>query len=125
MRFNGLVLRLIGGPAYRLLPSGLTEISYTGPVSGSAVRLPAQSVLDGSRFLVVAGRPEHKRWWRTFRRPQPARLMRGGRGYDVMGQVLEGPDRADALTSYLAARPGSSRGIGPSTPVIAFDRIEP
>ncbi len=39
MRFNELVLRLIEGPAHRLLPGGLTEISYTGPISGNAIRL--------------------------------------------------------------------------------------
>jgi hypothetical protein len=43
MRFNRLVLRLSEGPAHRLLPSGLTRISYTGPVSSSDIRLPAQS----------------------------------------------------------------------------------
>jgi hypothetical protein len=122
MRFNQLVLRLIEGPAHRLLPSGLTRISYTGPVSGRDIRFPAQSVVDGSRFLVVAGRPQGKRWWRSFRRPQRARLMRGGRQYEVIGQVLTGPERAGALTSYLAAHRGSRRLIGPETPVIAFER---
>jgi hypothetical protein len=57
MQFNELVLSLLEGPAYRLLPSGLTEISYTGPTSGRAIRLPAHSVRHGSRFLVVASRP--------------------------------------------------------------------
>jgi hypothetical protein len=123
MRLNRMVLRLIEGRAYRLVPSGLTEISYTGPVSGGAIRLPAHSVVDGSRFLVVAGRPERKRWWRSFRRPLAARLVRGGVRYEVVGHVLAGPDRAAALIAYLAACPGNRSGIGPETPVIAFDRL--
>jgi hypothetical protein len=125
MRFNGLVLRLLEGPAYRLLPSGLTEISYTGPSSGRAIRLPAHSVSDGSRFLVVAGRPERKRWWRAFRHPQPALLVRGGCRYHVTGRVLTGSERPGAVRAYLVAHPGSRRGIGPQTPVIAFERVEP
>ncbi len=68
MRLNGLVLRLIESPLHRLLPGGLTEISYARPTAGNTIRLPAQSVTDVSRFLVVAGRPERKRWWRAFRR---------------------------------------------------------
>jgi hypothetical protein len=125
MRFNGLVLRLLAGPARRLLPSGLTEISYTGPISGRAIRLPARSVGDRSRFLVVAGRPERKRWWRAFRHPQPARLLRGGSRYDVTGHVVTGSERPAALAAYLIANPEGRRGIGPQTPVIAFERVEP
>jgi hypothetical protein len=125
-RVRDLVLKLLeGGTAHRLLPGGLTEISYTGPVSGRAVRLPAFSVKDGSRFLVVAGRPERKQWWRAFRHPQPARLLRGGLRYDVTGRVLTGPPRSSALTTYLVAHPASRRGLGPLTPVVAFDRVEP
>jgi hypothetical protein len=120
MRFNRLVARLIDSPAHYLMPSGLTRIAYTGRVSGRAVCLPVQSVADGSRFLVVAGRPEHKRWWRTFRRPQPALLTRAGCSYAVMGQVLTGAERTGALTVYLAAHPRSGGGIGSNTPVIAF-----
>jgi hypothetical protein len=120
--FNQLVLKLLAGPGQHLLPRGLTQISYIGPVSGRAIRLPAQSVADGNRFLVVAGRAEHKRWWRSFRAPRPARLLRGGHRYDVTGRILAGPERTAALTTYLAAHPGTRRGIGPQTPVIAFDR---
>jgi hypothetical protein len=125
MMFNGLILWLIEGPAYRLLPDALTEISYTGPVSGSAIHLPAHSVMDGSRFLVVAGRPERKRWWRAFRHPQPARLVRGGCRYDVTGHVLVGPERPGAVGAYISAHRGSLRAIGPETPVIAFERTSP
>ena len=122
--FNELVLRLIESPVHRLLPSDLTEISYTGPVSGRSIRLPAHSVLDGSRFLVVAGRPDGKRWWRSFRHPHPARLVRGGHRYNVIGEILAGPQRASALDTYLTANP-ISRGVGPQTPIMAFERAEP
>ena len=125
MRFNSLVLRLIESPAHRLLPDALTEISYTGHISGRAIRLPAQSVADGHRFLVVAGRPESKRWWRNFRSPRSARLVRGGRRYDVVGRVLSGSERADALTKYLTTRPGSRRFTTAETPVIAFATVAP
>jgi hypothetical protein len=122
VRFNGVVLRLIDSPARRLMPSGLTQIAYTGPVSGETVRLPVYSVAEGSRFLVVAGRPEHKRWWRTFRHPRLARLTRAGRCDDVVGQILAGSDRVSALAVCTAAQSSSRRGIDASTPVIAFTR---
>jgi hypothetical protein len=123
VRFNELIMRLIESPAYHVMPSGLTRIAYTGPVSGRPICLPVQSVADASRFLVVAGRPEHKRWWRTFSRPRQARLTRAGCRYDVMGQVLSGPERTEAITVYMAAHPRSGRGVGPDTPVIAFTRV--
>lgn len=120
MPLNAWVLRLLESPAHRLLPGGLTEISYTGPLSGNAIRLPVQSVADGRRFLVLVGRPDHKKWWRTFRSPQPARLLRDGRQHDVIGRVLAGSERADALVTYLAAHPAARRAVGTQTPVVAF-----
>jgi hypothetical protein len=123
MRFNFLLLKAIESPAYRLFPGCLTEISYTGPVSGSTIRLPAYSVEDGRQFLVVAGRPEHKRWWRSFLSPWPARLVRGGRRYEVIGRTLSGSERTDALTRYLAALPGSRPALDAETPVIAFAEV--
>ena len=123
MRFNSAVLALIESPAYRLLPRGLTEISYTGPVSGNTIRLPAQSVAEGSQFLVIAGRPDDKQWWRSFRSPRSARLVRAGRRYDVIGRLLSGSERADALATYAVALPGSRRAIDAHTPVIAFAEV--
>lgn len=125
MKLNGLVIRLIEGPGHRMLPGGLTGISYTGPISGNAISLPAQSVADGSRFLVVAAHPEGKRWWRAFRHPQPARLVRGGCRFDATGHVLEGPERGAAVRTYLAAHPRSRRAIGPETPVLSFEMRAP
>lgn len=121
MHLDGLVLTLIGSRAHRLLPGGLTAISYTGPISGAAIRLPALSVVDGDRFVVVAGHPGRKRWWRAFRHgPQPAHLVRDGQAVEVTGRLLAGSERQDAVETYVVAHPGSRRGIGPETPVIAF-----
>ena len=125
MRFNGVVLRLIEGPGHRLLPRELTEISYIGPISGSAIRLPAQSVIDGNRFLVVAVHPDRKRWWRAFRLPRPARLVRGGSRYESTGHLLDGSERLSTLQAYLVAHPATRRVTGPSTPVIAFEKVDP
>ncbi|QCX27689.1 hypothetical protein [Nocardioides jishulii] len=46
MRLNRVVPTMIKGCGQRLLPAGLTAISYTGPVSGRAVR-------DGALYDVV------------------------------------------------------------------------
>lgn len=125
MMLNALVMRLIKGPGHRLLPEGLTAISYTGPISGHHISFPAQSVADGSRFLVVAARPERKRWWRAFRHPQPARLVRDGSRFDVTGHLLEGAERGAAVRTYLAAHPSSRRAVGPGTPIISFETPAP
>lgn len=121
MRFNNLVLRLLNGPFHLALTPELAEISYTAPVTGRSIRLPARCVADGSRFLVVAGRPERKNWWRAFRRPYPAQLVCGGSRSDAVGRVLAEPERSRALQTYLATHPASRRGISPTTPVIAFE----
>lgn len=125
MKPHRLIITLIEGRGHRMLPDGLTAISYTGPISGHAISLPAQSVADGSRFLVVAAHPEHKRWWRAFRQAQPARLVRGGSLFETTGRLLEGPERGEAVRTYLAAHPASRRAIGPETPVIGFEKLVP
>lgn len=121
MQFNRFVLGALNSPFHRLLPRGLAEISYTGPVSGRTIRLPAQSVADGDRLLVVAGRPERKSWWRVFRNPYPAELVCGRSRSGAVGYVLREPERSRALQTYLATHPGSRRGISRDTPVIAFE----
>lgn len=125
MRLNRLILRILDSPFRRVLPRELGEISYTGPVSGRSVRLPALCVADGSRFLVVAGRPGRKTWWRAFRHPCHAQLLRGGTRSATVGHVLPEPERSTALETYLVTHPGSRRGIGPSTPIIAFETRPP
>jgi hypothetical protein len=120
VQIDRLVNRLIESPVHHVMPRALTRIAYIGPLSGSAVCLPVQSVADGNRFIVVAGRPEQKRWWRAFRRPHPARLTRAGNHYNVSGLVLTGRERSEALATYLDALPRGSRGIGAATPVIAL-----
>jgi hypothetical protein len=94
MPLNALVLQVLDSPLYPLLRGDLAQIGYTGPISGRSIRLPAQSVADHDRFLVVAGRPEHKRWWRSSRYPRRARLLRGGREYGVTGRLLSGDQSA-------------------------------
>lgn len=122
MLLDPVVLRLLESRAHRLLPGGLVEITYTGPLSGRKIVLPVQSAVDGDRLLVVAGRPERKRWWRSFRDPRPGRLLRNGVWHDVVGVVLTGAERQAALDAYLPAHPGSRPGVGPNTPVVAFTR---
>jgi hypothetical protein len=124
MQFNEPVLRLIESRAHHALPSGLTRIAYIGPVSGRTVCLPVLCVADGSRFLVVTGRSEHKRWWRSFRRTtggthtcrMPPR--RHGTGTDPSGA------RRCAQPLPALAHPSSGRGIGPTTPVTSLHPVE-
>lgn len=123
MWLNPLVLKLIGSPAHHAMSKDLTRIAYTGPVSGREARLPVQSVADGSGLLVVVGRHEQKRWWRAVRAALTAAIVRAGVRYEALGEVLAGTERAEGLAVYLAAHPGRGRGIGPSTPVIAFTRV--
>lgn len=123
MRFNQFVLRMLDGPFHRFLPRGLVAITYTAPVSGRTIRLPAQCVADRTRLLIVAGQPERKTWWRTFRHPYPAQLLYRGSRSNAVGRVLREPERSRALETYLGTYRGNRRGMQPSTPVIAFESL--
>lgn len=121
MHFNRFILRVLDSPFHTVLPGELCEISYTAPVSGRSISLPAQCVADGSRFLVISGRPERKTWWRVFRRPYPAQIVHRGSRSVAVGRVLPEPERSRALETYLRDQPCSRRGIAPTTPVIVFE----
>lgn len=121
MRFNRFIRRVLDSPFHGVLPGELCEISYTAPVSGRSIRLAAQCVADGSRSLVISGRPERKTWWRVFRRPHPAQIVHRGSRSVAVGHVLPEPERSRALETYLRGHPGSRRGIAPTTPVIVFE----
>ncbi len=67
---------------------------------------------DGDRLLVLAGRPEGKRWWRNFREPHDVEVVVAGRRRSGRGRVLTGEERRDALAAYLARFPRGGRALG-------------
>jgi hypothetical protein len=109
---NRAVGRVLRSPLRRWAGRGLVEVTYRTRSSGALVRFPAQYARVGSDVLVLPGHPERKRWWRTFRQPTHAvlRLPEGERA--VIGRVVDEPDRAECLASYLRRFPSARRAVG-------------
>jgi hypothetical protein len=63
---NPVVRILLRSPAHRVLSRSVLLLAYTGRRSGVRRELPAMYAVLGDRFVVVAGQPDTKTWWRNF-----------------------------------------------------------
>jgi F420H(2)-dependent quinone reductase len=63
---NPFVRGLLRSPAHRLLSKSVLLLAYTGRRSGVRRELPVMYAMLGDRFVVVAGQPDTKTWWRNF-----------------------------------------------------------
>ncbi len=123
---NKLLLWLLHTPLRPLAGRHTIAITYVGPRSGREFTLPVWAIdaPDGRGWLVGVGQHEQKRWWRSFRTPQPARLLVKGREYAATGHLLTGADRDAAAAAYVKAIPMAARAIRPDTPALRFDRVD-
>src|SRR5262245_8035673 len=64
------------------------------------------------RFVIVAGEPELKRWWRNLRTPSPVRLLVGGEEVAGTGHVVAEAERAALLPAYVERFPAAARKMG-------------
>ena len=90
--FNRMVLALLRSPAHGIVDPGLCELRYVADSTGRIVALPVLYAVDGTRFVVLVGDAENKRWWRHFRHPAPVEVRRGGQRLSGTGRVVELPD---------------------------------
>jgi hypothetical protein len=63
---NPVVRGLLHSPAHRVLSGSTLLLAYAGRRSGVRRELPAMYAVLGDRFVVVAGQPDTKTWWRNF-----------------------------------------------------------
>ncbi len=109
---NPAVAAVLRSPAHRLLSGSHLLLSYTGRRSGRRRTLPVGYAWDGNRMLVLAGRPQGKRWWRNFREPLDVDVLLAGERMRGRGRLLAGADREEALAAYLKQFPRGGRALG-------------
>jgi deazaflavin-dependent oxidoreductase (nitroreductase family) len=87
---NPVVRCLLRSPAHRVLSRSVLLLAYTGRRSGVRRELPVMYAGLGERFVVVAGRPGTKSWWRNFvGAAQPVTITVAGRRDSCAAQLLE------------------------------------
>jgi F420H(2)-dependent quinone reductase len=91
---NSLVLVLLRSPLYRLLGSGMCELSYVGRRSGRRVSLPVLFAAGGRRVVVLVGDAPDKRWWRNFVTPGPIEVRQGRRSRAGTARIVPPDDPA-------------------------------
>jgi hypothetical protein len=91
----------------RLADHQVVELRYTAARTGRPVALPVMYAQRGDMLVVVVGGSERKRWWRSFLRPRPVRvLLRGVTRTGIARTVAPGdPARAEASAVYNARFP--------------------
>jgi hypothetical protein len=87
---NPVVRGLLHSPAHRLLSGSVLLLGYTGRRSGARRELPAMYALLGNLFVVVAGQPDTKTWWRNFAGDvRPVTVTMAGRQNNCRARLLE------------------------------------
>jgi hypothetical protein len=112
---NPFVRAVLRSPAHRLLSGVLLILEYTARRSGRRVAIPVMYARDGDAIIVVAAVPARKRWWRTFRPEAPATLWVRRLPHAVVGHLLDGEAREQALTAYVERFPRAARPLGVAT----------
>ena len=104
---NPMVRAVLRSPAHRLLSGRLLLLAYRGHRTGRVYEIPLRYArLGDRRLVVVALRPEGKRWWRSVVSPTSVRLVLRGARLDAVAEVLEGDGREAARRAYAK---GSAR----------------
>jgi deazaflavin-dependent oxidoreductase (nitroreductase family) len=118
---NPVVRCLLHTPAHRLLSGSMLLLAYTGRRSGRRRELPAMFAGLDDSYVVVAGQPETKTWWRNFTGdPQPVTVTVAGRRCSCRARLLE-PSTAEhelALGAYHERYPRVP--VGDATPVLVL-----
>lgn len=89
---NRAVLTLLRSPLHHLLDTEMCELRYTAPRSHRTVSLPVMFATDGDDLIVLVGDAAEKSWWRTYRRPYPVEIRRGGSVRRGTGRVIDQAD---------------------------------
>jgi deazaflavin-dependent oxidoreductase (nitroreductase family) len=116
---NPVVRGLLRSPAHRMLSGSVLLLAYTGRRSGVRRELPAMYAVLGGRYLVAAGQPETKTWWRNFAGgARPVTVTVAGRRRACRARLLD-PQTAEqsaALAAYQQRYPRVP--VDDTTPVL-------
>jgi hypothetical protein len=99
---NRVVLRLLGSRAHRALDRSLVALRVRGALTGRTFELPVQYAHADDGIVVVAGRPETKRWWRNLVEPAPVDVLLRGHWQSGEGLLLRpgDPGHDTAIDAY-------------------------
>jgi deazaflavin-dependent oxidoreductase (nitroreductase family) len=118
---NPVVRGLLRSPAHRLLSESVLLLAYTGRRSGVRRELPAMYALLGDCFLVAAGQPDTKTWWRNFAgNARPVTVTVAGRPRSCRARLVE-PGTAEHQRAVDAYRERYPRApFGAATPLLVL-----
>jgi hypothetical protein len=91
----------------RLADRQVCELRFAGTRSGRPVVLPVMYAQRGEQLVVLVGGPDRKRWWRSFTRPHPVRVLLRGVTRSGVGHLVAtgAAERAEAAAIYAARFP--------------------
>jgi hypothetical protein len=123
---NPVVRGLLHSPAHRLLSRSVLLLAYTGRRSGVRRELPTTYAVLDDRFVVVAGQPDTKTWWRNFADDvRPVTVTVAGRPTSCGARLLAPgtAERLPAVDAYRTQYPHVP--VGDATPVLVLTPDHP
>jgi hypothetical protein len=100
---NPLLRAVLRSHWHRVLSGRLLVLTYAGHRSGRTFSIPLRyAELPDRRVVIVAVRPRRKLWWRSFAAPLDATALLRGRHVTVVGRLVDGEARDEALAAYDA-----------------------
>jgi deazaflavin-dependent oxidoreductase (nitroreductase family) len=118
---NPVVRGLLRSPAHRLLSGSVLLVAYAGRRSGVRRELPVMYASTDDRYVVVAGQPDTKTWWRNFADDvRPVTLTVAGWRGSARARLLD-PSSAEhrlALDAYRVRYPRVP--VEETTPVLVL-----
>jgi deazaflavin-dependent oxidoreductase (nitroreductase family) len=120
---NPVVRCLLRSPGHRVLSGSVLLLTYTGRRSGARRELPVMYAVLDDRYLVVAGQPEAKTWWRNFTGDvRPVTVTVAGRRESCRARLV-GPGTSEYHQAVVAYRQRYPRvPVGDSAPVLSDPR---
>jgi deazaflavin-dependent oxidoreductase (nitroreductase family) len=116
---NPVLRLLLQSPAHRMLSGSVLLLDYTGRRSGRRYGLPVMYASTGDGFVVMAGQPAHKTWWRNFGgEPQPVAATVGGKRTMCTARLLDvgADEHRQAVQAYQRRFP--KMVLDPTAPVL-------
>jgi hypothetical protein len=112
-RFNRFLMWWLASP-FGALSGKVVLLRYTGRVSGLPRQIPLNAEPFERGYLIHVGKFERKQWWRNFRSPWPAQIVRKGRRIRGSAVVVPGTtaDGKRIAAGYFADHVGAARRAG-------------
>jgi len=102
---NEVVKSILRSPVHTLLDGSVFIVRVRGTVSGRLLDIPAQFAGTGTDLVIVARRPDSKRWWRNLVPHAPVRVLLRGRWRAAVASVpYQGDEEFERAAGVYRAR---------------------